>query len=120
MATVRGAAIYWNGRRLGRITEGNFTEPDGGENLVCEDGMLGRSKGVTVSTISVTSIIEVAGNSITDIRKGEVGDLTISPFGGKVMTAKMTCTQSTGTWNHASGMCTGQWEFTGPEFKLQG
>src|SRR5512145_429431 len=101
MTTVRGAAVYWNGGRLGRITEGNYSCPDGGENLVCEDGMLGRSKGVTVSTLSITALRQVSGTAVDNIEEGEVGNVTLSPMGGKVWTAKMTYTHNSGNWTHA-------------------
>lgn len=118
--TVRGVSIYKDGRRLGTIKEGNFTEPDGGENQITEDGFVARSVGVPVCTLSTTSLVPVSSVPITDIKPGDRFMMTIAPWGGKRLQSKMWCTQVGGTWNHASGTNDGTWEFTGPRFERIG
>lgn len=120
MTTIRGSSVYWKGRRLGLVEEGNYDESSGGETSMTEDGMY-RSTGIATTTVSITKLNTVGGESAADdINVDDYESLIIAMSAGKRLSADMWCTKNSATWNHGNGTNKGTLEFTGPRFERIG
>ncbi len=116
---IRPPQLYYGGKKVAEITEGDYELASGDQMEVAAEGYLGHTDGATTSKVNATMIAPVKGLSIpvlVDMINKKYVSIRL-PEDGKIHDLDMRCLSIRYSWNHKAGenRCVASFEGGEPE-----
>lgn len=119
---VQPISLYVDGKKFAEVTSGDYNVSKGNESLIIDGGWAGESDGATTSEITPKIIMPKTGTTVNIfslllsnryIRAalpigGQIHEVDVKPYGASI------------SWDHKSGMASGDWKLRGGKPELVG